>query len=330
MLSPGNILGKTGWFPRARLWRLILLQDPSGGFWDPTPGLGLALQACRVRPPPRLDPSEPVLTDPRRIDRSLVPAATRKAAQASCPLSGFDWEAVAWSVPAYLREVEAATAGAVPAERVWCTCLAAAALQRLDESWLASDPAAANAANKAKVGTVVDRAHAFLDSLSSEFPSLQLAAPFAAAMADADLYVVTWQRRQLLASAELRKVERGAAASAESFSFASQLMRVAGQVYRAASQRHDALNVLLAPPGETVKRWQRCMVLFTVLLAGLAVQVWLFWCAVHAASAALKHHLSCLFAFQLNARVSHLKLLKDVIPCPLFAAGPKASSAARK
>lgn len=44
MLSPENIPKRQGWLPRSRLWRLIILQRPDGGF-DPSEGLALALNA---------------------------------------------------------------------------------------------------------------------------------------------------------------------------------------------------------------------------------------------------------------------------------------------
>jgi hypothetical protein len=44
LLVDGNMAVRSDWLAKARLWRLILLQD-AAGFWDATPGLGFALQA---------------------------------------------------------------------------------------------------------------------------------------------------------------------------------------------------------------------------------------------------------------------------------------------
>ena len=51
MLAPGNLFAQKKWLERARLWRLILLQNEDGS-WDATDGVGLSLLAQRTRPVP--------------------------------------------------------------------------------------------------------------------------------------------------------------------------------------------------------------------------------------------------------------------------------------
>lgn len=49
MLGESNLLRRTGWFDRARLWRFVLLMRRDG-YWDPTPGVALGLLAQFRRP----------------------------------------------------------------------------------------------------------------------------------------------------------------------------------------------------------------------------------------------------------------------------------------
>ena len=53
-----------------------------------------------------------------------------------CPLSGLDSDAIKWSVPPALADMEAATGGALPAARVWTTLLALVVLRRMRECFL--------------------------------------------------------------------------------------------------------------------------------------------------------------------------------------------------
>lgn len=49
MLGGTNLLKRSRWYERARLWRLILLQSREG-WWDPSPGVAFGLLAQYVRP----------------------------------------------------------------------------------------------------------------------------------------------------------------------------------------------------------------------------------------------------------------------------------------
>ena len=65
--------------------------------------------------------------------------AARPATEA-CPVTGFDHRAIAWSVPAILKEAAASIAVGqgehLPVARIWATLLAAAALQGMSEHFL--------------------------------------------------------------------------------------------------------------------------------------------------------------------------------------------------
>ena len=52
MLSGGNLSSRNDWLEKAKLWRLVLLQDADGG-WDLTESLALALEAHDGKRPPR-------------------------------------------------------------------------------------------------------------------------------------------------------------------------------------------------------------------------------------------------------------------------------------
>lgn len=108
MLGPENMISKRHWLRRARLWRFILLQDPSGA-WDATPGLGVALQCVRAKPREGYDSSKRVLLpvpalmprqDPLEAGAAMTEGAGADAAttKALCPFSGSDWTAIEYSV----------------------------------------------------------------------------------------------------------------------------------------------------------------------------------------------------------------------------------------
>lgn len=116
MIGPGNLFTRARWLKRARCWRFVLLADPAG-YWDATPGLAPALLAQRVTPKQMkhlqrkqaagwksifmLAATEGEIED---AGDDVIGKLTQSEDQ-FCPVTGFDWTAVEWSVPEALKEV---------------------------------------------------------------------------------------------------------------------------------------------------------------------------------------------------------------------------------
>lgn len=125
MIGPANMRTQSKWWNRARLWRFIFLQSPEG-WWEPSADLSIALLALKIRPAAivthkkgffsRYIPDDwDVLGDAAGGDKEemATPADT-------CPLSGFDTDAVQWTMPPRLREAAGAKiVDETTALRIW-------------------------------------------------------------------------------------------------------------------------------------------------------------------------------------------------------------------
>lgn len=147
---------------RARLWRVYFLNDVRG-FWEPSAGLALALQAVRApreniarRPlaswaprfptvwryignPPKGLTAEEHQALPRagwREKWAREAAGVREELRTACPLSEPSVEAFEWSQPEQLKELAGGSQGLVTAERLWTTLLCRAWLQDQQEHFL--------------------------------------------------------------------------------------------------------------------------------------------------------------------------------------------------
>lgn len=98
-------------------------------------------------------------------------ASPAKPVDATCPLSGFDADAVEWSIPPALLELRGKYRGggkggtAINVTRIWATIVSVATLLRFDESWLVSGDGEADE-------TIVDRAMGWLEIQVFKFPEL--------------------------------------------------------------------------------------------------------------------------------------------------------------
>lgn len=143
LLGPGNLYTKKRWFRRARLWRFVLLVNPAG-YFDPTPGLAMALLAQRVLPK---DVKHLLRKKAGTLESLLVLAATDGEVDeapddvigqitkedAFCPATGFDWTAIEWCMPKRLRKLQEeyeAEGLEVPVLRFWVRAYPALLLHR--------------------------------------------------------------------------------------------------------------------------------------------------------------------------------------------------------
>ena len=197
----------------------------------------------------------------------VVGAALGSAASAGmdqcCPITGFEHSAICASMPERLRELAAASAGALPAERIWTTLLAVRMLISMDECLLLQ-------ARRSKVQgsfdeTVVDRAMGWLQSVADD--SMSLAALMEDLEAEAQAFVKVWRNCQ----ATLAAHTQAAWVKQPSNRDALDAQRIAGAVAMAFRRNHDTFSSFLAPATGSIQRWQQLFLVITALMGMLTV-----------------------------------------------------------
>lgn len=291
MLGPDNMRTAKRWWARARIWRFVLLQDRAG-FFDPSADLSVALMAHKIRPenivrerrgfgPFRKEVAqfweenpepEPLSGDSADEEEAAgkrqLPGGGGGALQAvkpvdaTCPLSGFDADAVQWSLPAVLVELEGKhRRRGFNASRVWATVLSVVTLMRFDESWLVSGEHDADE-------TIVDRAMGWIDLQAEKFPELSPVLP--TLLEEATRMVAdSWELVHEIAI----KGARDEQLRLKELHNVSQMTRAAGHMATMSLVKHETMACFTAPPTDGVLRYQRVMVYLTAVLAMLCVEV---------------------------------------------------------
>ena len=192
----------------------------------------------------------------------------RQGSASDCPLSGYDVDAVPWSVPEALAKVAAEAAGgqggdgsaAQQAARVWCTLLGVATLAALDECYLR--------ARAGREETVVDAATAWLQKQAAA------SAPLAEAMPELELaaqaQVALWRKRQRINS----RASRAAWVENRRVRTVTDVERALGTVAQGLCKGHETWSIPLGSPAMPVTRWQSVLLLFLSFAVMLCVDIW--------------------------------------------------------
>lgn len=197
-------------------------------------------------------------------DSSLQAAV--KSVDATCPLAGFDADAVQWSIPPVLLELGGKYAkrkngggrstnnGGFNPTRIWATALSVASLSRLDESWLVSGEGEADE-------TIVDRAWGYLNLQAAAFP--ELGRCLIPVMEEAQRLVGdSWEPVHEIAIRNARDEQM----RAQALHFASQLTRASGHMVTMAVLKHKTVACFTAPATDGVLRHQRVFVYLTAIM----------------------------------------------------------------
>lgn len=211
-----------------------------------------------------------------------------------------DYSAIEWSLPEYLAAAAgiggAAALNQPPqggaasssvglsssldpalALRIWTTALCAAAMASLDESWLVVSD------GQQMQATVVDSARDYLAAQAAAQPR-HVAVLIERAVHDAEVLTAFWRQRQLLAALDVREAERSAHA------FAGRIaLQYAGRLSRMVKVGHETFAVFFASAEDRFRRYQRVLLLMTLVLCGLAVEIWCESCSL------LRHLSACVF-----------------------------------
>lgn len=249
LLHGGNMPRDRDWFSRARLWRLLLLQNRNGS-WSLTRSLAMALLA-------------------------------RPELAADCPLS-FDESEICRS----LDECERAggLAGAADKESVWATSLVVAYLQTCQFSWLADGESNFTIVDRG-LEWLSANGHSDTNSKVAQFASEKVAR-WAEIQDECVGRIRDAERKsdhhfsgifQHFVGAILNTRDRAppifsSPESSEALTFAHLPAHpCAGEVVRLVRIEHESFGWLMAPVAVDLFRWQQFMSLCSMLIALLVV-----------------------------------------------------------
>jgi hypothetical protein len=278
MMSPGILDIRHKWLLRARLWKLLLSQHATEGYWDASTTTAFALEAR--------EPSETAGLKPTLLQRitALVsnvteeledrhgnaneaviqawrdeeddehdasgeahatPRSPRAAISRDDPLSCSPIAIVA-SMPPKLAAVKKADP-TVDVVRVWTTMCCVSHLQRLNVSWIwGSGDIYAE-----RERTVVDAGREWVERYATERPALQAALADGAVRMAAKRVTRLWRRACELRVAELRR-----SPAVRSQLFTSHVHRSANEIVRALVMKHSTFSTFLSEPLGGLQRWQ--------------------------------------------------------------------------
>ena len=162
-----------------------------------------------------------------------------------CPLSDYAIDAVAKTLPPELRAlVERGSLSGSAAETVWCTALAVAAMEAMDECFLVNEEGETEV-------TLVDRSTSWLQDQAAAHAGLRAALP--GVMADARAHEEAWELRQR----KMMGAAKHAAQMDHVFYALGEFQRFVGRVTMIFRRRHETFSILLCPPSEFVQRHQK-------------------------------------------------------------------------
>ena len=176
------------------------------------------------------------------------------------------------SVSGYANAKRVRAPARIPVERIWCTALALSVLEESDSSWLVDDEAEPER-------TVVDLGRAFLKAQSRESHRLRRLLSKGVLSEAAEKSRSAWKRLQLAYVAQLRDAD-----VLNKFTALTHLQRASSRVVRSCMIDHSTFAVFLDTAGY-LARWQRFMILITLVLSTLLTSIW-FYCASAQASLA--------------------------------------------
>ncbi len=150
----------------------------------------------------------------------------------------------------------------LPVERVWATVLALQVLEELDSCWLVDDDADV-------VSTIVDAGRAFLETQGRADRRLRKLLRCGGALEVAsDRARKDWKSIQAHHVAELRDAD-----VINRFTALTHIQRASARVVRSIMTDHETFATFLDTDGY-IMRWQRLMILLTLVLSTLLVSIW--------------------------------------------------------
>ena len=281
LLSPGVLNTRERWWDKARLFKLVLAQNPDG-FWDPTSSVAFALEArsrvemAALKPTwleqlhDRFSGMRDVAEDMSFTDAGVAPTGgalqqdssqragmprhsmTRRLSADGLEEVNDDplWcspSAVVASMPRRLAGLRKAGGEEVQLERVWATLCCAAFAQSLNVCFLATD----GELYPATEATIVDAAYSWIGTHAAKHPPLAAALADGAVATAAARTVAHWHRAWSRRVGELRRAAAFTEHHGTSFAH-----RASSEIVRAVCTKHSTFAVFLSKPLDGLQRWQ--------------------------------------------------------------------------
>lgn len=120
--------------------------------------------------------------------------------------------------------------------------------------------------------TLLDRAMDWLDAMCDEYPGL--AEKKTELMKQAAAVTDAWETRQLASINETKSALTSRGINVRNF---FEKKRIQALIADTMMRAHETFSAFVAPPTHPVMRWQRWIVIFTLILGVLTVDIWLFW-----------------------------------------------------
>ena len=294
-LIEGNLTQRKRWLEKARMWRMVLLQRPDGS-WSLTQSLAAAVEAhapceaVKVHSPLSKLTTRPVF---KRIMATFAMLGDGADAEVSAAVGevfsededgdlGHDDEDVLSKTAKELRSDDplqfsaAAMRDHLPAvlaalgrqgvhtTRVWATLLAMVALEECEIGWLISED------EDPVERTVVDAADAYLRAQAEEHPALDELLRSGELHRAARRARKQWTRLMEAKVSAVRKAEVTKALRSVEY-----VERASARFVLSMMTEHDQFSTFLDESAE-IMRWQRWMILMTLVCSALLVSIWFY------------------------------------------------------
>ena len=258
----GSMASSVKWLDNARLWRLILLQQPDGG-WDLSDSLAFVTLAHDGHLPKGDTVAECLARCAARADLEDTELASDVAsngddmmkAAGDCPLT-FSPQQLRHRMPSALLNLPGG-------ERLWATALACGVLAGLTRSWLLEEEAG-------EEKTILDAGKAYIDACCLS----DAAVTAFVASGELGRCVERTLRRWRTVHDGVVGEARSHEVLARQWLFTHQ-QRAASMVLKSCVTDHDTLATFLDAEGY-LQRWQAFSILMTLVVSSLLVSIWFY------------------------------------------------------
>ena len=261
----GSLVQRSKWMPTARLWRLILLQNPDGSF-DLTDSLAFALEAHAGPLPPAKSRAEAVasgllsklrllVAPPEDLD-DLVDGEEEEdeqleaedAAQPAGTAASLKDDPLTFTADAILRAMPGRLERYVRRDssrrRLWATLLALSWLEESHATWLVDEE---------EGRTIVDACHAYIDTVVARQRRLDRPHRLARLQRDAARALRRWRAATQYAMQRARDSEALVRQNA-----VVRIQNAGTRIVKSMMTDHDTFSTFLDTDG-FIQRWQRFM-----------------------------------------------------------------------
>jgi len=278
----GSLIARSKWMKTSRMWRLILLQNPDGSF-DASDSLAFALEAHAGPLPPKQSASgamaSGVLSKLRllfappddldelvdgeeeaneRVNDNDVASVSGIPANATDDPLTFAAATVTRAMP---KRMERYIKAPEVQQRVWATLLALVWLEESDSSWLLDEEGSS---------TIVDACYSYLDTMAARHRRLRKHNRLSHLHREAGVTLHRWRAASQYAMQQARNSDGLAPQNAM-----VRLQNAVSRIVKSMMTDHDTFSTFLDTDG-FIQRWQRFMILVTLLASSLLTSIWFY------------------------------------------------------